>query len=226
MATREIRTAHAHLAAACDVCGRTLLRGEKAYPFMEGSEHRLVCELCTGRATREGWLREGSEPEVDRRGAGDRRRSLLGRLRTRRESAEAEPAEQPEPVERARRAPPRPRRRPFETRHVRAVPAGHGQRISAAVETFNRSEHPRTVAGVARSLGQPSVAVRPDEDRASLVFVTVAWELSWYRYEVDLADEHEPVRVASQGGDLDDLLPADREPNAVCDANGLLAPGG
>jgi hypothetical protein len=55
------------------------------------------------------------------------------------------------------------------------------------------------------------------------VFVTVAWELSWYRYEVDLADEDEPVRVGRQGGDLDELLPEEREPNAVCEANGLLA---
>ena len=222
MATREIRTAQSHLAAACDICGRTLLRGEHAHLYMEGPERRLVCELCTGRAIQGGWLPEGAEPSSDRRAAGDRRGSLLARLRSRREAIEA-PAE-PEAADHPRRPVPRPLRRPAaEPRHVRAVPAASEQRIAAALDTFNRSEYPRTVAGVARSLGVPLVAIRPDSSRPSLVFVTVAWELSWYRYEVDLADEDEPVRVGSQGGDLDELLPAELEANALCDANGLLA---
>jgi hypothetical protein len=224
MATREIRLTQADV-AACDVCGRTLLRGERAHPYLEGDEPRLVCELCTGRAAREGWLREGASPVYGgRKGGADRRRSLLGRLRREVEvKLASEPDDAAPPAEHGRRPAPLPRRRPSEPRHVRAVPAGLEQRIAAAVEAFNGSQAPRTVAGVTRSLGFPSVHIRPDATRPSLVFVTVAWELSWYRYEVDLADEDEPVRVGSQGSELDELPPQERESNATCAENGLLA---
>jgi hypothetical protein len=105
---------------------------------------------------------------------------------------------------------------------VRAVPAGLEQRIAAAVQAFNGSQAPRTVAGVTRSLGFPSVNIRPDATRPSLLYVTVAWELSWYRYEVDLADEDEPVRVGSQGSELDELSAEERESNATCNETGFL----
>ena len=62
-------------------------------------------------------------------------------------------------------------------------------KVERALEVFNAGEHPRRVAGVARSLGEPSVAVRPLADSGSVVSIVVAWELSWYRYEVDLGDE-------------------------------------
>jgi hypothetical protein len=80
------------------------------------------------------------------------------------------------------------------------------------------------VAGVARSLGVPIVSVAPASDHASVVRLVVAWELCWYRYEVDLADEDEGVRLADQGTELEELAPFEREPNAVCDQTGALAP--
>jgi hypothetical protein len=55
------------------------------------------------------------------------------------------------------------------------------------------------------------------------VNIVVAWELSWYRYEVDLAEEVEPVQIAAQGAELDELSPQELEPNAACDADGYLA---
>ena len=69
---------------ACDVCGRTLLRGENADVFLHGGSRRTVCELCTTRAMHEGWIREGLDDALH--GGGDRgsARSLLGRLRSRR----------------------------------------------------------------------------------------------------------------------------------------------
>ncbi len=42
-----------------------------------------------------------------------------------------------------------------EPRHVHAIPTNGDHKIAAAVEVFNASEHRRTVAGVARSLGAP-----------------------------------------------------------------------
>jgi hypothetical protein len=68
------------------VCGRRLLRGEQPDTFLGGGQRRLVCELCTTRATHEGWRREtevhGARPRPER---SQRGRSLLGRLRQLRE---------------------------------------------------------------------------------------------------------------------------------------------
>ncbi len=86
MAAKTIVTSHPDV--ACDVCGRRLLRGEQPDTFLGGGQRRLVCELCTTRATHEGWRRETeahtlrSSSERPQRG-----RSLLGRLRQLREPA-------------------------------------------------------------------------------------------------------------------------------------------
>jgi hypothetical protein len=53
--------------------------------------------------------------------------------------------------------------------------------------------------------------------------VVAAWELCWYRYEVDLADELPSVRVAAQGAELDELEPTELECNAAADEDGVLA---
>jgi len=106
---------------------------------------------------------------------------------------------------------------------VRAVPSGAEQKMLAAIDLFNDSEHRRTVSGVARSLGSPGVNVCPAELRPSLVNIVVSWELCWYRYEVALSDEVPSVRVAGQGYELDELSAAERTPNAVADDTGGLA---
>ena len=69
------------------------------------------------------------------------------------------------------------------------MPTNADLKMARALELFNASAHPRTVAGVARSLGAPIVAVRPSPTEGSVVTIVVGWELSWYRFEVDLADE-------------------------------------
>jgi hypothetical protein len=106
-------------------------------------------------------------------------------------------------------------------RLVRVSPAEH--KISSAVGAFNSSEHPRTVAGVARSLGAPGVSVRPSEDRPSVVNLVVSWELCWYRYEIDLSEERPSVRVSGQGYELDELPPEELEVNAAADDRGTIA---
>jgi hypothetical protein len=215
---------------SCDVCGRTLLRGERAEVYLSGGLRRSVCELCKPRALHEGWVREGTLPAYDgAAGGSDRRRSLLGRLRARREPA-AQPSAAPALGDELDgqswpETPSRTPGRPREPRHVRAVPTSAEHKISSAVDMFNGSEHRRTVAGVARSLGAPTVSVRPDETRPSLVNVVVSWELCWYRYEVDLSDDEPSVRVAGQGYELDELAPQEREPNADSDEQGALSIG-
>jgi hypothetical protein len=83
------------------------------------------------------------------------------------------------------------------------------------------------VAGVARSLGAPDVAVTASPDQSSQVEVVVAWELCWYRYEVDLADEGVAgVRVAGQGYELSELGPDHPAANAGADEHGLLGLAG
>jgi hypothetical protein len=95
-------------------------------------------------------------------------------------------------------------------------------KVERALEVFNAGEHPRRVAGVARSLGEPSVAARPLADSGSVVSIVVAWELSWYRYEVDLGDESVGATVAAQGTELSELAQEDLLVNATADEHGAL----
>ena len=233
MTPRQIATNQA--AVVCDVCGRTLLRGEEASVFLAGGSRRLVCELCTPRAANEGWIREGVEQEeLAMRSRGrERRGSFLSRLRNRREpdhggvatQADAEQDYVPD-FEQAPEPPPAPVPAPEpvrEPRHVHAVPTNADMKRVRALDVFNTSEHPRTVAALARSLGAPIVTVRPSETEGSIVTIVVAWELTWYRYEVDLADEAAGVRVAGQGAELHELEPADQQPNAAASERGELA---
>jgi hypothetical protein len=135
------------------------------------------------------------------------------------ERLDPEPAPAPEPAPRRERV----RERLREPRHVRAIPTSAEHKIASAVELFNGSEHRRTIAGVARSLGAPTVSVRPAEDGLSLVNVVASWELCWYRYEVDLSEEVPTVRLTSQGYELDELPAEERSPNAVSDERGSLS---
>jgi hypothetical protein len=96
-------------------------------------------------------------------------------------------------------------------------------KVARALEVFNAGEQPRRVAGVARSLGPPSVTVRPLEESGSRIMIVVAWELCWYRYEVDLGDEAAGARLVSQGMELDELPEGDRHANAAADERGELA---
>ena len=233
---RDIKTNRTDV--VCDVCGRTLLRGERAEPFLHGGQRRLVCELCTVRATHEGWIREAGADALSSVPRPDRGRSLFSRLRSRRPAPE--PAEEDDielhpalaaeledhPVVTERQ----PRREPEpipefarEPRQVHAVPTNAELKMERAIEVFNGSEHPRTVAGVARSLGAPDVAVRTSEVEPSVVSMFVMWELSWYRFEVDLSDEAGGARRVAQGAELSELDPEDRVVNATTDERGRIA---
>jgi hypothetical protein len=233
---KELRPVHDHV--SCDVCGRTILKGERTEAYIApGGHRRTVCELCFTRAEHHGWIRESTAEELPSRMPRDEpRRSLLGRLRRR---APEPPAPQPEPVPQYEgfengyeheeqppaEEPPRPRSRPKDPRHVRAVPTNAEGRIERALEVFNGSSHQRTTAGLARTLGTPWVTAAPDADQPSLVTVLVAWELSWYRYQVDLGDEAEPVVLVEKGEELEQIDESLREWNATLDADGRLVSG-
>jgi hypothetical protein len=236
MTRKAITTSHA--VVSCDVCGRTLLRGEHADVFLHGGQRRMVCELCTPRASHEGWIREGLDDARVRDGGDRRSRSLLGRLRNRLVEPVAAEHEAPEAHDHAAEAAPAPLPEPApvvhaapvaevapadpEPRSVHAVPTNADLKVARAVELFNGSEHPRTVMGVSRSLGAPVVAVRPSATEGSVVTVVVAWELSWYRYEVDLGNEAAGVRVTEQGSELSELDHDDQTANAAADESGRL----
>ncbi|HEX7291895.1 MAG TPA: hypothetical protein VF250_12290 [Conexibacter sp.] len=232
MTTKDIRTAHVQV--SCDVCGRTLLRGEHAETYLAGGSRRQVCELCTARAVHEGWVREGVALERRPRSfGGERRRSLLGRLRRSGGAwrTEAPAGDEPDAGDlrngwRETSAEDRELSAlPPEPRQVHAVPTSVEQRTVSAIERFNRSEHPRTVAGVARSLGAPVVVARPTDEQDSLMSIVVSWELCWYRYEVDLADGGAAVRLVGQGYELTEIPHEDRvEANAAADEYGTLTP--
>jgi hypothetical protein len=227
--TRDIRTNQVDI--SCDVCGRTLLRGERAESYLAGGERRQVCELCTVRAQHEGWIREDGGDELTlRTSRQERGRGFLERFRARRDrarevadeaAAEEEAATFSEPPEPARETAPPPDlpRRP---RHVRAVPTNAELKVERALEVFNGSEHTRTVGGIARSLGAPAVSARPLADRPSVVGIAVMWELSWYRFEIDLSDEAGGVRQVGQGAELSELDADEQVVNAAADERGGL----
>ena len=233
--TRDIRTNQ--LDISCDVCGRTLLRGERAESYLAGGERRQVCELCTVRAQHEGWIREDGGDELTlRTGRPEGRgRGFMERFRARRERAREVADEAAADEEAAalsgetRREPPAREPAPAPAaelprrpRHVRAVPTNAELKVERALEVFNASEHTRTVGGIARSLGAPAVSARPLADRPSVVGIAVMWELSWYRFEIDLSDEAGGVRQIAQGAELSELDADEQVVNAAADERGGL----
>jgi hypothetical protein len=220
------------------------LKGERAEWYLApGGHRRQVCDLCAVRAQHHGWIRESGAGDLPARvPRNEPRRGVIGRLRRRRPAAQAaedqarlaeqeaifgaangmeppeQPAEEPAPV-------PRPRSRPQNPRHVRAVPTTAEVKVERALELFNGSGHQRTVAGLARTLGQPWVSAMPDPAQASAVSVLVAWELSWYRYRVDLGDEADPVMMLDKGEELDQIDESLRAWNAGLDNEGRVVAG-
>src|SRR5665213_4338144 len=199
MATRTIVTSQPDV--ACDVCERRLLRGELPDVFLASGRRRTVCELCAPRAAHEGWLREADRHSVGLPPARARRgRNLFERLRQQRPSISDRPdadfAGEESPIAPSADVP-QPQSYDFlqavagPTEESSAAPAAASEdpavvaltggelKVERALEVFNAGEHPRRVAGVARSLGEPGVTVRPVADSGSVVVIVVAWELCW-----------------------------------------------
>jgi hypothetical protein len=255
---------------SCDVCGRTLLKGEQVHDYLTPQRSKqVVCVHCRSRAEASGWIPRamaetlGTEPPSRAR-RGQALRQRIGRATSRARtsargarSATAQKADTPtgeEPdapeARRAaakqsgekparekprtphgerpkRRAPkqakPRPKREPA-TRAGERKPRprrGPDALMRRAVERFNRSEEPRKVAGLIRSLGKPHAGVRADPGR-QLALVTVAWELSWYQWEVNAEGDGEPVREVAKGKEMSELAEDARAWNAAAAEDGTL----
>lgn len=123
---------------------------------------------------------------------------------------------------------PRPRRRPDPAAPGRttgriAADASPRSPFERGLERFNASEAPRTVAGLARTLGAPWVSVGAVAGAAHEVRITVAWELCWYQWGVDLDDELRPVFQIDKGQELEQLDAAARQWNARAGEGGRIA---
>ena len=169
-------------------------------------------------ATRKPQPPAGQEPEApEARGAAakpaskparEKSRSPQGERPKRRAPKQAKPRPKREPATRTGERKPRPRR-------------GPDALMRRAVERFNRSEEPRKVAGLIRSLGEPHAGVRADQGR-QLALVTVAWELSWYQWEVNAEGNGEPVREVGKGKEMSELAEDARAWNAAAADDGTL----
>lgn len=303
--SKELRPIHDLI--ACDLCERTILKGERIDAFVVAGERRRVCELCTFRALRARWPRESAvEERAPDREPPRPRRSVWAKAAqwAEEQGLWTAPRELPESrTERAARVPrtpgeeqgrrgapsPPPERtadnglsagsagrstadgfeasnggrrpeldanvdeaaagvdtaawarqparaaggaplrdmlpgRRREPRAVRAVPASREGKLELALELFNASEHRRTITGIGRALGAPWVSAVPlgDATAAREVAIVVAWELSWYRYRVDLDEGEEAVMLLDRGDEVGDLEENLRTWNAEADAEGRL----
>lgn len=98
-------------------------------------------------------------------------------------------------------------------------------RLERAAARFNQSDAARTVAGLTRTLGEPWVSIGSAAGSPSEVRITVAWELAWYQWGVDLADERRAVHQLDKGGELDQLDGSARQWNARAGPGGNLSLG-
>ena len=170
---------------SCAVCNRTLLMGERAFRFTPGGEEWVdVCALCTDAADEHGWIKEGSPTTPLVPDSSRRRRRFPGlKLLEARREPEVEPVVS-EPVLR-RLSPPE-------------------QAMVEAADHFNDSAYRRTIAGIAKSLGEARVSLLPLSGVNPEVVVTVAWDISWYQYRV-VFESAQPVRLAERGYELEEL---------------------
>jgi hypothetical protein len=94
--------------------------------------------------------------------------------------------------------------------------------LGRAIDCFNSSDAAHTVAGLTRTLGEPQVSIGAAAGSACEVRVTVAWELCWYQWRVDLGDERRSVSPSGKGDELAELDGSARQWNASASADGRV----
>jgi hypothetical protein len=98
-------------------------------------------------------------------------------------------------------------------------------RLQRAVERFNSGPAARTVAGLMRTLGEPWVSIGAAAGSPGEARVTVAWELCWYQWAVDLSEHGSAVAELDRGTEIAQLDTAARQWNARAEEGGRLALG-
>lgn len=188
----------------CAVCERTLLLGERTVRFTPngGEDYVDVCPLCREAALEYGWVKEGSPltptVPIERRKS---RWSLAAFLGTPR--APGHTAARPDPV--------------------RAGLSESDLAIVEAADIFNASAYRRTLAGIAKSLGAPSISIVPLSGVNSDLVVTVSWDTSWYQYRV-MPGSAQPVRLEERGLDPSELERSFVSWNASLGEDGRIVP--
>jgi len=186
----------------CAICERTLLVGERTVRYTPDGESFVdVCPLCQEIAMEHGWVKEGSPttPVVaDRR----RRRRGLAAIFGESRKPMVDPVVE-EPILRR-----------LSQRELAMV---------EAADLFNESDFRRTIAGIAKSLGEPKASIVPLSGTSSEVVLTVAWDISWYQYRVS-PDSAQPVRLAERGHDPRELESMFTSWNAKLTRDGRIAP--
>ena len=92
-----------------------------------------------------------------------------------------------------------------------------------AAELFNATQFRRTIAGVAKALGEPQVSITPLSGVNAEMVLTFAWDISWYQYRVS-PEAAQPVRIAERGQDIADLDPSFQAWNATVTEDGRVIP--
>ena len=188
----------------CVVCERTLLQGEHALRYSpDGSTFVDVCPLCTETAVDHGWVKEGVsvspllQVPMRRRRQKSLWQSILGAR-----------DEEPEPV--------------VSEPILRRLGDDEMALVEAA-ELFNATQFRRTIAGVAKALGEPQASITPLSGVNAELVLTFAWDITWYQYRVS-PESSQPVRVAERGQDIEDLDPSYQHWNATVTEDGRVIP--
>lgn len=198
-----MRVIRQSVAPTCVVCERTLLQGERPLRYSpDGSRFVDVCPLCTDVALDYGWVKDGLAVssmihEPVRRRQRTLWQSLLGARDDGIEPVVTEPI-------------------------LRRLGDDEVALVEAA-ELFNATQFRRTIAGVAKALGEPRASITPLSGTNAEVVVTFAWDISWYQYRVS-PELAQPVRVAERGQDIDDLDASFQKWNATVTDEGRLIP--
>ncbi len=199
-----MRVTKSNVTRICAVCDRTLLMGEHTLRFSpDGAEFVDVCPLCSEVALDHGWVREGHAVSAALQQPTRKRRqktlwqTLLGAREEETEPVVAEPV-------------------------LRRLSDDELALVEAA-DLFNQSTFRRTVAGVARSLGQPKVSIVPLPGVNAETVLTFAWDITWYQYRVT-PEAAQPVRIADRGHDMTEVEDTFAHWNARLDESDRLVP--
>ncbi len=188
----------------CVVCERTLLQGEHVLRYSpDGASYVDVCPLCTDVAVDHGWVKEGValSPMLQQPPRRRRQKTLWQSLLGTREEHLVPVLSEP---------------------ILRRLGDDEIALVEAA-ELFNATQFRRTIAGVAKALGEPQASISVLSGVNSEMVLTFAWDISWYQYRVS-PESSQPVRVAERGHDIADLDPSFQQWNATVTEDGRVIP--